>query len=329
MTTIFTYNSLISQPSADRGNGTAPTGGRNLLKNESHPVPPATCPHVPRTILNSAFLILNWSFTFSAKERDPETGLSYFGSRYYSSDLSIWLSVDPMSDKYASLSPYVYCADNPVKLVDPNGEDVFICGASPDSKSDAEAAEKAFEYLVGSAKNLSLERDSKTGRLSATIKEGAQLSEDEQILYDAIMDQEVVVNLSVSINNLYKGRATEFGAGFYGNKLGENASGLGHAFAFTDQFVCLPVLKQNYFESDIGGVIMHEITESHYGGCASLVSGIAAEMAIGDTPAYVAAHNNAAPCPPSAETKICQMLNISRKQYNDLKSKLNGYNSFK
>ena len=63
------------------------------------------------------------SFTFSAKERDSETGLSYFGSRYYSSDLSIWLSVDPQSDKYASLSPYTYCANNPVKLVDPNGEE--------------------------------------------------------------------------------------------------------------------------------------------------------------------------------------------------------------
>ena len=63
-------------------------------------------------------------YTFSAKERDPETGLSYFGARYYSSDLSIWLSVDPMSDKYPSLSPYVYCADNPVKLVDPNGESI-------------------------------------------------------------------------------------------------------------------------------------------------------------------------------------------------------------
>jgi len=65
----------------------------------------------------------NAIFTFSAKERDSETGLSYFGSRYYSSDLSIWLSVDPMAHKYPSLSPYVYCANNPVKLVDPNGEE--------------------------------------------------------------------------------------------------------------------------------------------------------------------------------------------------------------
>ena len=66
-----------------------------------------------------------WMFTFSAKEKDSETGLSYFGSRYYSSDLSIWLSVDPQASKYPSLSPYVYCANNPVKLVDPNGEDIW------------------------------------------------------------------------------------------------------------------------------------------------------------------------------------------------------------
>jgi len=65
------------------------------------------------------------TFTFSAKERDSETGLSYFGSRYYSSDLSFWLSVDPMAAKYASLSPYVYCADNPVKLVDPDGDSLI------------------------------------------------------------------------------------------------------------------------------------------------------------------------------------------------------------
>ena len=63
-------------------------------------------------------------YTFSAKEKDAETGYSYFGSRYYSSDLSIWLSVDPMAHKYPSLSPYVYCADNPVKLVDPDGEEI-------------------------------------------------------------------------------------------------------------------------------------------------------------------------------------------------------------
>jgi hypothetical protein len=53
-----------------------------------------------------------------------ETGYGYFGARYYDSGLSIWLSVDPMSDKYPSMSPYNYCANNPVILVDPDGREV-------------------------------------------------------------------------------------------------------------------------------------------------------------------------------------------------------------
>ena len=59
---------------------------------------------------------------FIGKERDSETGFSYFGARYYDSDLMTgWLSVDPMADKYPSLSPYNYCAWNPIRLVDPDG----------------------------------------------------------------------------------------------------------------------------------------------------------------------------------------------------------------
>ena len=63
-------------------------------------------------------------YTFSGKEKDSETGYHYFGARYYSSDLSLWLSVDPMSDKYPSLSPYNYCAWNPMRLVDPDGKEL-------------------------------------------------------------------------------------------------------------------------------------------------------------------------------------------------------------
>ena len=44
-------------------------------------------------------------------------------ARHYHPTLSIWLSVDPMSDKYPSTSPYTYCGNNPVRLVDPEGRD--------------------------------------------------------------------------------------------------------------------------------------------------------------------------------------------------------------
>ena len=79
-------------------------------------------------ILPQGNLAATASYTFSAKEKDSETLLSYFGARYYTSDLAIWLSVDPMSAKYPSLSPYTYCANNPIKLVDPNGEEWEIDG---------------------------------------------------------------------------------------------------------------------------------------------------------------------------------------------------------
>ena len=113
-----------------------------------------------------SLLTANSSYTFSAKERDSETGLSYFGSRYYSSDLSIWLSVDPMSDKYPSLSPYTYCADNPVGLVDPNGEDyeVLIDNSNKTitikatyyvTKDTKEGMEMGFRYFTLQQQNLS------------------------------------------------------------------------------------------------------------------------------------------------------------------------------
>ena len=108
-----------ASPNGDGGRGNQHFGVRHV----SAATPPQ-CDGTTTTLHSPLYSLLS-SYTFSAKEKDSETGLSYFGSRYYSSDLSIWLSVDPMASKYPSLSPYVYCADNPVKLVDPNGDSII------------------------------------------------------------------------------------------------------------------------------------------------------------------------------------------------------------
>ena len=62
------------------------------------------------------------NFLFNAKELDNETGLYYYGARYLDPTGAMWLSVDPMWEKYAGMTPYNYCMGNPVKLVDPDGE---------------------------------------------------------------------------------------------------------------------------------------------------------------------------------------------------------------
>ena len=69
-------------------------------------------------------------FVFTGKERDEETGFGYFGARYMDHELmTMWLSVDPLADKCPSISPYAYCAWNPVKLVAPNGMEIWIKGS--------------------------------------------------------------------------------------------------------------------------------------------------------------------------------------------------------
>ncbi|WP_027879247.1 SpvB/TcaC N-terminal domain-containing protein [Mesoflavibacter zeaxanthinifaciens] len=63
----------------------------------------------------------NTPFKFNGKELDYETGNYYYGSRYYNPKWSVWLSVDPMTEKYPNRSPYEYTFSNPVNFIDPNG----------------------------------------------------------------------------------------------------------------------------------------------------------------------------------------------------------------
>ena len=57
-------------------------------------------------------------------ELDQETGLYYYGARYYDPQISMWYGVDPKADKYPMLSPYMYTAGNPVILKDPDGREI-------------------------------------------------------------------------------------------------------------------------------------------------------------------------------------------------------------
>jgi RHS repeat-associated protein len=81
-------------------------------------------------------------YKFNAKELDSETGLYYYGARYYNPRLSIWYGVDPlavynpvMETQFygdgqhnggvfylGNLNPYIYTYQNPIMYIDPNGK---------------------------------------------------------------------------------------------------------------------------------------------------------------------------------------------------------------
>ena len=65
-------------------------------------------------------------YKFNGKELDQETGLYYYGARYMNSVTSLWYGVDPLAEKYPSVGGYVYCMENPTKLIDPNGKETHV-----------------------------------------------------------------------------------------------------------------------------------------------------------------------------------------------------------
>ena len=130
-------------------------------------------------------------------------------------NLQMWLSVDPMSDKYPSMSPYNYCANNPVILVDPDGRDIYTF----DDKGNIylyEAIEgSSTDHLVVLDKNGKVSRD-KNGNIKKESFFGKQLSQE--------VDKGSFDNISIDGKTLidFKGKGKEASGVF--NILADNSS---------------------------------------------------------------------------------------------------------
>jgi RHS repeat-associated protein len=120
-------------------------------------------------------------YKFNGKEKDAESGYNYYGARYYDSEKISWLSVDPMSDKYPSLSPYVYCANNPVKLIDPDGEEIWIEGKDGSK----------CQYKIG------MKSDNYNGYAKETINALNKLSDSKTA---GLTVKKLALNKTVSLN---------------------------------------------------------------------------------------------------------------------------------
>ena len=69
-------------------------------------------------------------YKYNGKELDQMHGLNTYdyGARQYDPALARWDRVDPLAEKYYSISPYAYCAENPVNAIDVKGKYIYYLG---------------------------------------------------------------------------------------------------------------------------------------------------------------------------------------------------------
>jgi RHS repeat-associated protein len=110
---------------------------------------------------------------YTGKERDTESGLDYFGARYYASNMGRWMSPDPLQwvqwqngnrsaqEKFSAyiadpqhLNLYAYVGNNPLSRTDPTG--LYECKGSADQCA---MVKSAVEAIAKAASNSSLSAD--------------------------------------------------------------------------------------------------------------------------------------------------------------------------
>ena len=88
--------------------------------------------------------IWNTPYLFNAKEFDEETGLYYYGARYYDPRVSLWISMDVDWEKLIFSTPYCYTMNNPVNNFDPDGNSPFSVLIKYAAKKGVQAGIKTF-----------------------------------------------------------------------------------------------------------------------------------------------------------------------------------------
>ena len=228
----------------------------------------------------------NSRYTFSGKERDEETGYSYFGARYYDPDISIWLSRDPLADNNPQHSPYVYCANNPLRLVDPDGKDWYEFDNKEtgnkeikwtDYKSQDEMKKNGVEgnYLGEAFVHFQGSTDEKVGANGKLDGEGAKAAQvtiygingsDDIKTYDGLSMSSDHSQYSAVESGDYKAFYQDMSTSAYGSKGGS----LSYRISNLDGTLSLPIeggeKNKKTGANTMSGIFFHRTNNNGYAG---------------------------------------------------------------
>ncbi len=217
----------------------------------------------------------NWNtpYLFNAKELDEETGLYYYGARYLDPTAAQWLSVDPLFEKYAGMSPYNYCNNSPVNLVDYDGKEADVTG-------EGAATYKVTLQSKCSGIKLKFEGNKlKYDRLKNSKGSYVDLSDNDNKIIGVLDDQDIKVHITALGRNKNTMKVngelfTVFGGSFFGNVVSTVVDQVTNeekimvdAYQVVNPFVLLDM--DDLSLSKHGTSALHEMMEAYYGATIS------------------------------------------------------------
>ena len=131
-------------------------------------------------------------YLFNAKELDGETGLYYYGARYYDPRLCLWLSTDPLQEKYPDVGSYCYAFNNPISYIDPDGRIVIAVQRKSQSNllNTLNLSERAFVSF-----NLK-------GELNTELLNSCNSLSENFTALKALANSSIIYSFSVSNKNI-------------------------------------------------------------------------------------------------------------------------------
>jgi RHS repeat-associated protein len=158
-------------------------------------------------------------YKFSGKELDEETGLYYYGARYYEPDVAVWFGVDMLTEKYPNVGGYVYCVGSPIMRIDPDGKDDFL--VRPNGK--IKQVQKEGESVV-----VLVDKKGNSTGVTYSIGENAQLVNGQG------KTQVLIINDQEKAHDAFKGIAKHTWVEFGKIEYNETASNTDKTLLFTN-----------------------------------------------------------------------------------------------
>ena len=148
-------------------------------------------------------------YKYNGKELDRMHGLDWYdhGARHNDAAIGRWHVVDPLCEKYYDVSPYAYCAGDPVNAIDPDGKSIWTKMLKTTMKIGSRVASNGLRELGKAATYTEAVSDIKEnattvvdGNASTIDRIGAGVSLASELLPVSVGDVKGIGDFVKSVN---------------------------------------------------------------------------------------------------------------------------------